>query len=232
MEAIRQPANLPWIPDVMIDVDIDNQTFWIAIPPCIARSSVGQKLVQRIWSNTWSYHTRSDVQDRRGSALEPTSTNGMLKYERKLGIREEAVHTCVQCGQRGLKKCSRCLLVYYCSSECQKGNWKQHKKNCTPMESTLEEHFAIAVPGFKCFFHYQGTLEKQKSEDGVLGICILSQEKFIDMYGQDGLYRTCVDLALYGKPSMFLINVCGQASMASSSSAENVNEQFNEETEN
>ena len=29
-----------------------------------------------------------------------------------------------------LNKCSACKSVYYCSSECQKVDWKSHKTNC------------------------------------------------------------------------------------------------------
>jgi hypothetical protein len=29
-----------------------------------------------------------------------------------------------------MKKCSRCLIAYYCSVECQKTHWKEHKKVC------------------------------------------------------------------------------------------------------
>ena len=27
-------------------------------------------------------------------------------------------------------KCSKCLTIQYCSKECQKKDWKVHKKNC------------------------------------------------------------------------------------------------------
>lgn len=37
--------------------------------------------------------------------------------------------TCHIYGQK-LKKCGRCRSVYYCSAECQKTNWKEHKKIC------------------------------------------------------------------------------------------------------
>ena len=28
------------------------------------------------------------------------------------------------------KKCSGCEKVYYCSKECQRQDWKEHKKTC------------------------------------------------------------------------------------------------------
>ncbi|MCJ1251942.1 hypothetical protein MMC30_009180 [Trapelia coarctata] len=33
-------------------------------------------------------------------------------------------------GGKGLLKCARCQAVRYCSTECQRGDWKEHKKGC------------------------------------------------------------------------------------------------------
>ena len=42
---------------------------------------------------------------------------------------------CAQCGKKKtdgcrLMKCSSCRQVYYCSEECQKKNWRRHKRRC------------------------------------------------------------------------------------------------------
>lgn len=38
---------------------------------------------------------------------------------------------CASCGSEdGLKHCGRCKTVHYCSSKCQKADWKTHKSVC------------------------------------------------------------------------------------------------------
>ena len=37
---------------------------------------------------------------------------------------------CLNCGAPGKKKCSVCRVARYCSSECQRAHWKQHKIAC------------------------------------------------------------------------------------------------------
>ena len=41
---------------------------------------------------------------------------------------------CECCGVQGVKfkRCSRCLQASYCGAECQKADWKNHKKDCAP----------------------------------------------------------------------------------------------------
>lgn len=42
--------------------------------------------------------------------------------------------TCEYCKEREKKMmvCGQCRQTYYCSRECQKKNWKEHKKSCSP----------------------------------------------------------------------------------------------------
>ena len=43
---------------------------------------------------------------------------------------------CACCEQKGadvkLQACSGCTTTYYCSTTCQKQDWKQHKQTCQP----------------------------------------------------------------------------------------------------
>eukprot|EP00033_Pygsuia_biforma_P002520 GCRY01002791.1.p1 GENE.GCRY01002791.1~~GCRY01002791.1.p1 ORF type:complete len:120 (-),score=11.00 GCRY01002791.1:69-392(-) len=41
------------------------------------------------------------------------------------------LNSCEVCGKtEDLLSCARCRLVQYCSRECQKKDWKQHKPQC------------------------------------------------------------------------------------------------------
>jgi hypothetical protein len=40
------------------------------------------------------------------------------------------------CTNEGTKKCATCRVSYYCSKECQKKDWKAHKKKCATLAMT------------------------------------------------------------------------------------------------
>ena len=67
------------------------------------------------------------------SALTTSNDNNeFLPREVKQLLQRGHLHTktCANCHQPGLLKCSRCKCQFYCSSDCQRANFDQHKKNC------------------------------------------------------------------------------------------------------
>lgn len=38
---------------------------------------------------------------------------------------------CANCGIPAMKKCGKCLIVRYCTQECQSKNWTLHKTRCS-----------------------------------------------------------------------------------------------------
>ncbi len=37
---------------------------------------------------------------------------------------------CAVCGKEAPKQCSRCKSISYCSADCQRSDWRRHKKYC------------------------------------------------------------------------------------------------------
>lgn len=74
-------------------------------------------------------HTRSTNTRDRGSVMNAAVRNS------KVGQTTGKLKSCDSCqrmeSKRGdYSRCSRCLIVYYCSRECQRAAWRQHKKVC------------------------------------------------------------------------------------------------------
>jgi hypothetical protein len=66
--------------------------------------------------------------------LECGCMDWMKKHEGSARLEEvECFHCLVKMKQRETKKCSRCKFAYYCSKECQKNNWKEHKLGCSEL---------------------------------------------------------------------------------------------------
>jgi hypothetical protein len=53
-------------------------------------------------------------------------------YKISFEISARPIQTCENCDKKGydLKKCASCQGVRYCSTQCQKAHWKQHKELC------------------------------------------------------------------------------------------------------
>ena len=43
-----------------------------------------------------------------------------------------------KCTKEGLKKCSKCHLVQYCNTNCQRMHWKTHKPFCNTPEGHMQ----------------------------------------------------------------------------------------------
>ncbi|KAL3641315.1 Histone-lysine N-methyltransferase ashr1 [Castilleja foliolosa] len=48
-----------------------------------------------------------------------------------------------------LKKCSACHVVYYCSSKCQKSDWKMHSVECQALKKVEQERLKLLTPSIR-----------------------------------------------------------------------------------
>jgi len=77
-----------------------------------------------------------------------------------------ALVNCACCGVQGVafKHCSRCLQASYCGAECQKVDWKRHKKKCTPpvsqQEVILNIQTAQAAGDWREVLKWEGRMEE------------------------------------------------------------------------
>jgi len=90
---------------------------------------------------------------------------------------EPQVQKCSFCGTASstLQKCSRCLEVQYCNSDCQKKHWKDHKAPCNQKQleiskaiqavrSRSDETFITAAKRYDDSSQKQDSLDAEKSK--------------------------------------------------------------------
>jgi len=59
--------------------------------------------------------------------------NDVLGVKLKVKLRSRGM--CLLCGSLAYQLCGRCRGIYYCSKECQKQHWVEHKKDCRAVEA-------------------------------------------------------------------------------------------------
>ncbi|KAG8996078.1 hypothetical protein FRB93_000929 [Tulasnella sp. JGI-2019a] len=57
---------------------------------------------------------------------------------------------CVVCGKPGDKRCASCVAIYYCSRECQRADWSDHKSTCKTLKDAtwISIRFCVVPPDF------------------------------------------------------------------------------------
>ena len=72
--------------------------------------------------------------------------------EMNVNNRDDAMtHCCAECGNQGggvasLKVCKSCMLVKYCSAECQHKHWPTHKADCKRHAAKIRDEDLFKEP--------------------------------------------------------------------------------------
>ena len=91
---------------------------------------------------------------------------------------------CSQCGKQGVefKRCSRCKQACYCGRECQKVDWKRHKKDCDP---SVGEKPHVCATGTHCVMDKLLKGHAERDWRGVLQLEGLMEEIMEDQSDED-----------------------------------------------
>lgn len=67
-------------------------------------------------------------------------SSSTINHLRPCHVCEKYAH---QVGLTRLKACGKCHAAFYCSTECQKKHWKEHKTRCSARVEVIEQHGQI-----------------------------------------------------------------------------------------
>ena len=188
-------------------MNAETKQIHVMVPHCLVGTDAGNKLADRILHDRWMFTRKIELA---AEWLVPTPINTVYAMQRM--IRKATVQPsrkCETCQTATTIKCQGCKGVYYCIFDCQKANWKKHKKKCKMAPLTIEEHVSIAAPDFQCFWQYQHALISVGSHER-LGIVVMSRERFAAMFGNNAIRCTLNRLAVIGKPCLYMTRVFGQ----------------------
>lgn len=90
-----------------------------------------------LWAHYWLALLYKEKVQRALSEVEKDTNIKLSLHYLKLAAEQDSltrqkseVKFCARCGIEGKKACTGCMLVHYCSKECQSGHWPAHKLAC------------------------------------------------------------------------------------------------------
>jgi hypothetical protein len=85
---------------------------------------------------------------------------------------------CLNAIQANRKKCSACDVVYYCSVECQKNDWANHKKICTRDDDLIAIKNLFSRWYYEKDATYKMLLAQHEKFQGTI-LTVLDKKKFL-----------------------------------------------------
>jgi hypothetical protein len=109
--------------------------------------------------------------------------------------------SCIVCLKKdGLKSCGKCKAVFYCSVDCQKNDWPDHKIVCIPIERDATTGLPVKTPKMKDGFRF---IEDNLAEITSFYLQTVQREKYpivVKVTTNDG---TTVDSLYYAALSKY-----------------------------
>jgi hypothetical protein len=188
----------------------------VQVPPCVASTAVGAQLAERMLRQDWRAWHLEELED---EWRRDVPVSSLLDVQRKLKLKRgpSLPRRCAVCGIETKQRCALCLAIHYCSHQCQRQDWEEHRAKCALPEPQVLCHTAVAVPDCRCFWNYQKWLSAQTHADNMVGIVIMARKKFAEMYGPDAELRTVLSLSLRGRPHCFMSKAFAAPGSASAS---------------
>ena len=82
-----------------------------------------------------------------------------------------------------------------------------HKQQCAPYHARTEFHLAVALPDFAVSWRYEAWLQSEPPVPGAMLVAILPRDDFEEMFGEEGLKRTFLHMAMHGKPACLIMRI-------------------------
>ncbi|TFK47025.1 hypothetical protein OE88DRAFT_1666851 [Heliocybe sulcata] len=77
----------------------------------------------------------AELYDRDGRYLQPRFEPMAAEFR----VAFQVWKKCAVCEKRTDNKCAKCKMIFYCSRECQKSQWKKHKPHCYDLDAPDDE---------------------------------------------------------------------------------------------
>ena len=171
------------------------------VPPCLGQTVAAERICSRVMLKDWVVITTAEIPEEWRA---PVGDSYLLAVQNIMGIKKgsegEFRRLCVVCATDTDQRCL-CLTHHFCSMQCLKHAWPAHKNECrTGTKPKMQASAVVTLPEYSVCIAYQKWLNTQSSEDCV-GIIVEDRNDWVKTYGSEAMYRTCLSLALKGKPS-------------------------------